>query len=102
MVETHKNIDELGGGFEPSPQHMINVRVKDPTSVVGNAVVAKEVSRVEKALGDQGRVLIRPSGTEPVVRVMVEAADEVLCLQFTQELADVVAAENKGEVVSLS
>ena len=72
------------------PQRMINVscdkqRVDEPS-------VIDAVSRIEGRLGDAGRVLLRPSGTEPVVRVMVEGEDEALVNQLCEDLAAVVGA----------
>jgi phosphoglucosamine mutase len=58
------------------PQVLLNVRVADRAAVEGAPAVAKEVAAVEAELGDHGRVLLRPSGTEPVVRVMVEAPSQ--------------------------
>ncbi len=72
------------------PQALINVRVDDKHALEGNEPIAASVSAVETELGDNGRVLIRPSGTEPVVRVMVEAADQETAERHAQAIADVV------------
>jgi phosphoglucosamine mutase len=58
------------------PQVLVNVPAVDPSQVVASDDVQAEVAAVKRELGDSGRVLLRPSGTEPLVRVMVEAADE--------------------------
>lgn len=73
------------------PQKMINVRLKSSQPWKASASVQEAVSRAEAELGEGGRVLIRPSGTEPVVRVMVEAQDPQLVEQCCRRLADVVA-----------
>jgi phosphoglucosamine mutase len=73
------------------PQKMINVRLQAPHPWKASAHVEEAVRQVEAALGEGGRVLIRPSGTEPVVRVMVEASDAQLVEQCCHRLADVVA-----------
>ena len=83
-------LDEIKSGMSKYPQRMINVscdkrRVDEPS-------VIDAVSRIEGRLGDAGRVLLRPSGTEPVVRVMVEGEDEALVNQLCEDLAAVVSA----------
>ena len=72
------------------PQTMINVRVARRTDIGGNATIGDAVRAVESALGDRGRVLLRPSGTEPVIRVMVEGHDAAQVEQHARALADVV------------
>ncbi len=79
--------------FERYPQELINVRVSDKSAVAGNAAVAAAVAAAEEAMGDTGRVLLRPSGTEPLVRVMVEAASAEDCARHCRAIADVVQAE---------
>ncbi len=74
------------------PQTLINVRVADKQAVAQSAAVAAAVAAAEEALGDTGRVLLRPSGTEPVVRVMVEALDEAAADEHAKAIASVVAA----------
>jgi phosphoglucosamine mutase len=69
---------------------MINVRVAHRTDIGGNAAIGDAVRAVESALGDRGRVLLRPSGTEPVIRVMVEGHDAAQVEQHARALADVV------------
>lgn len=75
------------------PQTLINVRVNDKHAVEGNAAVAAAVASAEEALGEDGRVLLRPSGTEPVVRVMVEAADQAQAEAHAKAIAEVVERE---------
>ena len=72
---------------------MINVRTAGKRDLSGNAAISSAVAAVEFRLGRKGRVLLRPSGTEPVVRVMVEGEDASLVAQLAQELADKVAAQ---------
>lgn len=73
------------------PQVLINVKDVDKAAVDGHTVVTKEVAAVETQLGETGRVLLRQSGTEPVVRVMVEAADRETAQEQAQHLADIVS-----------
>ena len=74
------------------PQTLINVRVGDKAAVAASADVAAAVAAAEEALGDSGRVLLRPSGTEPVVRVMVEALDAETAESHAKAIAAVVVA----------
>jgi phosphoglucosamine mutase len=69
-------VRELAGAMRRYPQVLENVKVGDPKGAVSAGAVVEAVRAAEKALGDRGRVLVRPSGTEPVVRVMVEAEGE--------------------------
>lgn len=75
------------------PQELINVQVADKHALEGNEAIAQAVRAAEEALGDEGRVLVRPSGTEPLIRVMVEAADDETALAHAQAVAHVVEAE---------
>lgn len=79
--------------FEPYPQVLLNVPVRSREALKGCEPVWDAVRRAEETLGDEGRVLLRASGTEPVVRVMVEAADARRADETAQDLADVVRAE---------
>jgi phosphoglucosamine mutase len=72
----------------------------DRAGVKRNEVLAQAVAAAEAALGDTGRVLLRPSGTEPVVRVMVEAADEETAQSIAEHLAQVVRTELALELIS--
>lgn len=84
VKRTGKTVEEAVGVMTRFPQTLINVRVADKHAVGEDERVAEAVAEAERALGDDGRVLLRPSGTEPVVRVMVEA--------LRQEDADAHAA----------
>ncbi|MBV0894143.1 phosphoglucosamine mutase [Microbacterium sp. NC79] len=90
MARQKKTMAELAGIMKIYPQIMINVRGVDRDGVAGDAVIADAVATVEGALGDTGRVLLRPSGTEPIVRVMVEAADKATATAHASALAAVV------------
>ena len=85
--------DQVAELYVHYPQVLINVRVTDKYAVEKNATVKAAIEAAEAAMGDTGRVLLRPSGTEPVVRVMVEAADSEDAQRHCRELADVVKAE---------
>ncbi len=85
-----KTVDEAVGVMQKFPQTLINVRVKDKHAVAELPSVQEAVAAAEAALGDDGRVLLRPSGTEPVVRVMVEAATQEIADAHARAIADVV------------
>ncbi|WP_221586047.1 phosphoglucosamine mutase [Microbacterium sp. G2-8] len=90
MARTGKSLAELSSIMRVYPQTLINVTGVDKTRVAADEVVQAEVAAVAAELGDSGRVLLRPSGTELLVRVMVEAADEQTALAAAERLAQVV------------
>jgi len=90
MVTAESSLHELSSKMSKFPQTMINVRLSDKRDVMGNAAVRDAIAAAETTLGRKGRVLLRPSGTEPVVRVMVEGEDEALVARMAHELAAVV------------
>jgi len=90
MAETGKSLAELARVMTVFPQILVNVGGVDRERLDGDQGVADAVAALEAELGDTGRVLLRPSGTEPVVRVMVEAADQATADRVAHELADVV------------
>jgi phosphoglucosamine mutase len=90
MAETGKTLAELAQVMTVFPQILINVKGVDRERLAGDEGVAEAVAAFERELGDSGRVLLRPSGTEPVVRVMVEAADQETADRVAHALADVV------------
>ncbi len=93
MARSGKPLSELAEVMEVYPQELINVSVADAASaktVAASEAVERAVSGAEGRLGEEGRILLRPSGTEPVVRVMVEHADEVVCREVCEEVARVV------------
>ena len=87
-----KSVREAVKVMKKFPQTLINVRVGDKAVVAASAEVAAAVAAAEEALGDTGRVLLRPSGTEPVVRVMVEALDAEAADAHAKAIAAVVEA----------
>ena len=93
MALTKKPLSDLASVMNKLPQVLINVKNVDKTATDTNAKVQEVVKAVESTLGDTGRVLLRPSGTEPVVRVMVEAATKDLAESQAQLIVDVVARE---------
>ncbi|CCG09737.1 phosphoglucosamine mutase [Pararhodospirillum photometricum] len=92
LVETQKPASEVLRLFDPLPQRLENVRVagRDPARVLEQASVREAVAAAEATLAGTGRLLIRKSGTEPLIRVMAEGEDEGLVVRVVKELADVV------------
>ena len=93
MLAEKKPLSELTAGFTVFPQVLVNVRVKDKKEAQNDPAVQEAVAKVADALGDSGRILVRESGTEPVVRVMVEAATEDECHKYVDSVVDVIKAQ---------
>ena len=92
VVDSGHSLTELAGVMRRLPQVMVNVRVSDKAAVATAGSVADAVAEVERQLGETGRVLLRPSGTESLVRVMVEAPTHDIAEAAASRLANVVAA----------
>ncbi len=88
MLETKLPLSKLTEGFRKYPQVLINVKVTNKEDAMNDKAVLEKVSEVEKELGNDGRVLVRASGTEPLVRVMVEASTEDICEKFANSVVD--------------
>jgi phosphoglucosamine mutase len=93
MATTGRPLAELAAVMERLPQVLVNVAGVDKDAVDSDEVVASAVVAAEARLADTGRVLLRKSGTEPLVRVMVEARDESTAHAVAADLADVVRAQ---------
>lgn len=93
VAATGRSLSDLANVMERLPQVLVNVKGVDKNRAASDPAVQAAVAAVEARLGETGRVLLRPSGTEPVVRVMVEAADRESAEQEAQELAELVARE---------
>ena len=92
MANTGKSLAELASVMTVLPQTLINVPVSDKAAIADAAEVKDAIAAAEEQLGDTGRVLLRPSGTEELFRVMVEAPDAETARRIAGELAAVVAA----------
>jgi len=90
MRASGKSLAELGAGLELYPQVLVNVTVKQRIDLDGNAAIRNAVSAAESELNGSGRVLLRASGTEPKVRVMVEGRDRVQVEALAERIADTV------------
>ena len=93
MLEKKQTLAKLTEEVKIYPQLLRNVRVADKKTARENAEVVKAVAAVTEALGDDGRILVRESGTEPVIRVMVEASTDELCAKYVNQVVDVMQAE---------
>jgi phosphoglucosamine mutase len=92
MVSGQSSLTELRAGIEKLPQTLVNVTAGDPGAIVNCDRVTRAVGEIEGLLGSTGRVLLRPSGTEPVVRVMVEGEDATQVQRLATDLAAIVLA----------
>ena len=90
MVENKKSLAQLIEPVEIYPQLLINVRVHDKKTAQEDPDVQAAVKEVEKLLGDKGRILVRESGTEPVVRVMVEAETDEICHEYVLKVVNMI------------
>lgn len=87
-----KTLSELAGQMTKYPQRLVNIKVSDKHAVEQNEHVAAVIKEVEDEMNGEGRVLVRPSGTEPLVRVMVEAKTDEDAERFVNKISDVVRA----------
>ena len=90
MIGRKKKLSELSDGFTMYPQVLENVRVADKKAAQADAEVRAAIKEVEETLGDSGRILVRESGTEPVVRVMVEAETTEVCQEMVNKVVEVM------------
>ena len=90
VVRSGRSLQELRQGMIKFPQQLINVKIGQKSDPMQNALVRDAVAQVEAELGARGRVLLRASGTEPVIRVMVEGEHQSQISRLCQHLADVV------------
>jgi phosphoglucosamine mutase len=93
MKITGKKLSELAGEMKKFPQLLINVKVTDKYKVTENVKVKAVIDAVEQEMNGNGRILVRPSGTEPLVRVMAEAPTEEQCREFVGRIVEVVKQE---------
>ena len=93
VIDSKKSLAQLAEPVKMLPQITVNVRVEDKRAVRENAKVKAAVNGVAEKLGRNGRILLRESGTEPVVRIMVEADSEGLCREYCESVAEVIASE---------
>lgn len=90
MLNSGKSLADLRNPIEKVPQTMINVRIDDPIKVMANPVLQQAIDDNQASMNGDGRILLRASGTEPVIRVMVEGTDEAKIQSIAQALAELV------------
>ena len=90
LVEKDTPLSALADEMPVYPQVLKNVRVVDKNKVISDRTVQETISQVEEKLGEEGRVLVRPSGTEPLVRIMVEAPTKEDCETHVQQVVEKV------------
>ncbi len=93
VAQTGSSLAELASAMQSLPQVLINVQVADKATAAAAPSVQTAVDEAEAELGDTGRILLRPSGTEPMIRVMVEAADEEIAHRVATRVADAVSSQ---------
>ena len=93
IMETKQSLAKLAEPVKIYPQLLKNVRVADKKTARENPAMLAAVNAVAEALGDDGRILVRESGTEPLIRVMVEAETDELCAKYVNQVIDVIKAE---------
>ena len=98
MLVKGQTLAQLAAPFKVYPQVLENARVKDKKAAMSDEKVQAAVSAVEDKLGSEGRILVRESGTEPLVRVMVEAPDHAVCEAYVKEVVDMIRARGYEEV----
>ncbi|MCK5918301.1 MAG: phosphoglucosamine mutase, partial [Cocleimonas sp.] len=96
MVSSNKSLHELKQVMTKYPQTLINVRIQKKIDLNDNQPIQDAVTKAEEQLGSRGRVLLRASGTEPLIRVMVEGDTPTETEQLAKNIADVVQTESKG------
>ena len=97
VIESKSTLSRLASPVVIYPQLLKNVKVKSKEAARNDEKVKEKIKEVESILGDEGRVLVRESGTEPVIRVMVEASTDALCSKYVDEIVKVI--EKQGHLI---
>lgn len=97
MMDKKLPLSKLCEGFDFYPQVLENVRVRDKSVVKSDFDIQSAIKNAESSLGDSGRILVRESGTEPVIRVMAEASSEEICRKYVDSVVNVI--KDKGYII---
>ena len=98
MLAKKQKLSQLTAGLKIYPQVLKNIRVKSKPEAQNDPAVQAVVAEVAQQLGNTGRILVRESGTEPVIRVMVEASTKALCQEYVDQVVDVICARGHARV----
>ena len=90
MKETGRTINELCEGLKIYPQLLVNVKVTDKNQVMGDPEVQDAIDQANRSLNGNGRILVRPSGTEPLLRIMAEAETDRICEDECERIACII------------
>jgi len=94
ICDTKTSLYNLSKDVEIFPQHLINIKVQNKENVLNDEIVKYEISEIEKIIGDNGKVVVRASGTEPVIRIMVECENLENCKKYAEKLKKII--KNRG------
>jgi len=100
MKQKERQLDELAKIMEPFPQVLYNVKVKEKKDFSEFQEIREQIKKIEKSLNHSGRILIRYSGTEPLLRIMIEGKDETKLHQYAQDLVELVKKHIKTEAIN--
>lgn len=98
MKATGKKLSELAAGVSTYPQKLVNIRVADKFHVTDHPAVAEAIKQAEDEMAGDGRILVRPSGTESLIRVMAEAPTDEACENYVNRVAQTVVKEVGGQI----
>ena len=96
ICDSKLSLAELASPVMLYPQYTKNVRVKDKAAVLADADVQQSLKEVEELIAGKGRALLRQSGTEPVIRVMIESESEDKCVEYAQKIVDTIIERGHG------
>ena len=97
VCDTKTALSQLHEAVRPFPQLTRNVRVTDKEGVLADSAIAAELEAVRTLIGENGRALLRKSGTEPVIRVMIESESETLCAEYAERLVRAIKESGYAE-----
>ena len=90
ILHFKSNLNDLTKDLIIYPQLLVNQKVKDKNTVLNDTEITSKIESIKKELNDEGQILVRPSGTEPLIRVMVEAKSDELCNKYVYEIIDMI------------